>query len=64
MALQCVIIFFDYIKMENMIEHMTKYLVKLGYSKTMLKSLTTSQLSNLYHAKLNVWKSRAAHGRF
>ena len=50
--------------MENMIEHMTKYLVKLGYSKTMLKSLTTSQLSNLYHAKLNVWKSRAAHGRF
>jgi len=33
-------------------ENMIRYLVKLGYSEPMLRSLTTSQLSNLYHARL------------
>ena len=31
---------------------MFRYLVKLGYSEPMLRSLTTSQLTNLYHARL------------
>jgi len=32
-------------------EEMVRYLKKLGYAENMLRSLSTSQLSNLYHAK-------------
>jgi hypothetical protein len=33
-------------------EEMIRYLKKLGYSENMLRSLSVSQLSNLYYAKL------------
>lgn len=33
-------------------ENMIRYLIKIGYSENMLRLLTTSQLSNLYYAKL------------
>jgi hypothetical protein len=37
-------------------EEMIRYLKKLGYGEQMLRSLTTSQLSNLYYARKDMEK--------